>query len=118
MRPFFQLLYLNLLLMNIVDRKQITQSVLLMALTKIWEQGFNLSRTATYYRIVPAIVLYLLPNANNGKRHVYTVPAKLCRPQNDLRKKHSYSYFAMALVKIARELEKLFGTILFFLVPR
>lgn len=89
-----------------------------MALTKTWEQGFNLSRTATYYRILPANVLYLLPNAKNGKRHVYTVPAKLCRSQNDLQKKHSHGYFAMALVKIARELEKLFGTILFFLVPR
>ena len=64
------------------------------------------------------LIKVMLPNAKNGKRHVYTVPAKLCRPQNDLRKKHSYSYFAMALVKIARELEKLFGTILFFLVPR
>ena len=45
------------------------------------KNGFNLSRTATYYRLLPANMHH-----KDGKRHVYTVPVKLQRPQNDLRK--------------------------------
>ena len=45
----------------------------------------------------------------DGKRHVHTVPVKLQRPQNDLRKKHLDGYFAMASVMFTRELANLFG---------
>ena len=46
---------------------------------------------------------------NDGKRHVHTVPVKLQRPQNDLRKKHPDGHFAMASVMFTRELANLFG---------
>ena len=45
----------------------------------------------------------------DGKRHVYTIPVKLCRPQNDLRKKHPDGHLAIISVKFARELASLFG---------
>ena len=61
-------------------------------------------RTATYYRLLPANVRH-----KDGKRLVHTVPVKLCRHQNDLRKKHPDCHFAMASVKFARELANLFG---------
>jgi len=40
---------------------------------------------------------------------VHTVPVRLCRAQNDLRKGHADSHFAMASVKHADELAALFG---------
>ena len=46
------------------------------------EKGFKLSRAATYYRLMPANV-----NDKDAKRHVNTVPVKLLRPRNGLRKK-------------------------------
>ena len=45
----------------------------------------------------------------DGKRHVHTVPVKLQRPQNDLRKKHPDGHFAMASVMFTRKLANLFG---------
>ena len=64
--------------------------------------------------------LHLLPEFNffrllpknarhrDAKRHVKVVPAKLSRPQNNLRIKHVDCNFTMASVKHARELESLF----------
>ena len=68
------------------------------------KKGFSLSRTATYYRLLPANM-----RQKNGKRHVHTVPVKLQRPQNDLSKKHPDGHFAMAFVMFTRELANLFG---------
>ena len=58
--------------------------------------------TATYYRLIPANVVH-----GDAKRHVYTVPVKLRKPQNDLRKKHSAGHFAMASVKQVDEFASL-----------
>ena len=68
------------------------------------KKGFNLSRTATYYRLLPANM-----RRKDGKRHVHSVPVKLQRTQNDLRKKHPDGHFAMASVMFTRELANLFG---------
>ena len=68
------------------------------------KKGFNLSRTATYYRLLPANMCH-----KYGKRHVHTVPVKLQCPQNDLRKKDPNGHFAMASVRFTRELVNLFG---------
>ena len=74
-------------------------------LNKAFEKkGFDLSRTATYCRLLPANLRH-----TDGKRHVHTVPVKLCRPQNDLRKKYQDGHFAIASVTFARELANLFG---------
>lgn len=64
----------------------------------------GLSRTAAYYRLVPANARHL-----DGKHHVNTVPVKLARPQSNWRKHHVYAHFAMAVVKNARELAHMFG---------
>ena len=68
------------------------------------KKGFNLSRTATYYRLLPANMRH-----KDEKRHVHTVPVKLQRPQNDLRKKHPDGHFAMESVMFTKELANLFG---------
>ena len=44
--------------------------------------GFSLSRSATYLRLLPR-----RGNTSEGYRHVQTVPVKLTRPENNLRKK-------------------------------
>ena len=44
--------------------------------------GFLLSRSATYLRFLPR-----RGNTSEGYRHVQTVPVKLTRPENNLRKK-------------------------------
>ena len=68
------------------------------------KKGFNLSRTATYYRLLPTNMRH-----NDGKRYAFTVSVKLQCPQNDLRKKHPDGHFPMASVMFARELANLFG---------
>lgn len=47
--------------------------------------------------------------SNEGKRHVKTVPVKLIRPQNTLRKDHPDTHFAAATVKYLKNLATLFG---------
>ena len=44
--------------------------------------GFSLSRSARYLRLLPR-----RGNTSEGYRHVQTVPVKLTRPENNLRKK-------------------------------
>ena len=110
MRPFLQMLYLNLPQMNVVDRRYLIQCLSLMTLTKPWvKKSVNLSRTITYHRLLHANMHH-----KDGKTHAYTVHVKICRPRNDLRQKHRDSHFAMVSVKFARELANLFGTIMCF----
>ena len=109
MKPFFQLLYLDQLLMNGVDLRYLIQCVPLMTYTKPWKKSFNLSKTATYYRLLPTNVRH-----KDGMKHVHTVPVKLCRLRNDLRKKHPDSHSAMASVMFARELQIYLVTITYF----
>ena len=45
--------------------------------------GFNLSRSATYLRLLPR-----RSDSREEKRHVHTVKLKLVRPENSLRKKN------------------------------
>ena len=61
------------------------------------DKGFALNQTATYYGLLAANAHH-----NDGKRHVYTVPAKLLQTHNDIQKKHPDSHFAMTLVKFAK----------------
>ena len=60
-------------------------------------KAFNLSRNATYYRLLPANM-----RQEDVKRHVHTVPVKLQCPQNDLSKKHPDGHFAMGSVKFTK----------------
>ena len=51
--------------------------------------GFTVSRSALYLKLLPRD-----GKTTEGKRHISTVPVKLIRPQNDLRKKHPDRMFA------------------------
>lgn len=70
---------------------------------KLAEMGYNLTRTALYYRLVPANVQHI-----DGKRHVYTVPVKLIKPSNTLRKRHEDRSFAKSVFEMAEEFATLF----------
>ncbi|GFO47387.1 hypothetical protein PoB_007389200 [Plakobranchus ocellatus] len=69
------------------------------------KKGYLLSRTALYYRLIPANMGH-----KDGKRHFSTVNVKLCRPQNTQRKAHVDDHFAFASVKHAKELASLLGS--------
>ena len=51
--------------------------------------GYRLSKTALYYRLLPKN-----SRSSEGKRHVKTVPVRLVRPENNLRRKHPDRMFA------------------------
>ena len=54
---------------------------------------FKLSRSTTYLRLLPR-----RGNTTEGKRHVKTVPVKLLRPENNLRKDNSDRMFAKSAI--------------------
>lgn len=68
------------------------------------DYGYNLSRSATYLRLLPR-----KSNSIQGKRHVNTVPVKLIRPSNDSHKQHVDSKFAMTSINHIDELASLLG---------
>ncbi|KAJ8884678.1 hypothetical protein PR048_016536 [Dryococelus australis] len=55
---------------------------------KLIELGFNISRSATYIRLLPRWT-----DTCEAKRHVVTVPVKLSRPEADHHKAHQDQYF-------------------------
>ena len=66
--------------------------------------GYNLSRSASYLRLLPC-----RGNTEEGKRHVQTVPVKLLRPENSLRKKNIDRAFAKSFIDDMFDIAKLFG---------
>ncbi len=77
------------------------------------ERGFNVSRTATYLRLLPLRSL-----SNEDKRHVQTVPERLKKSEYVARKHHSDRFFAVASINLIKGLFVLFETInYFFLSP-
>ena len=73
-------------------------------------QGYHLSKTALYYRLLPANISHV-----DGKRPFSSVNVRLCKPQNTQRKGHPDGHFAMAMVKMAKDLANLFSEHPFFL---
>ena len=72
--------------------------------TKLTKMGYNLSRSELY--------LHLLPhrrNTSERKRYVNTVPLKLLRPENSLRKENIDGMFAKSFIDDMFEICKLFG---------
>ena len=61
--------------------------------TELTNRGFKLSQSATYLRLVPR-----RGDSREGKRHVQTVPVKLLRPENSLRKKNTDRMYAKAFI--------------------
>lgn len=68
------------------------------------DYGFNLSRSATYLRLLPR-----KSNSIEGKRHVNTVPVKLIRASNDLHKQHNDTKFALTTINNIHELASMLG---------
>lgn len=72
---------------------------------KLEENGFSLSRSAAYLRLLPR-----RSNSIEGKRHVRTVPVKLIRASNDLHREHSDSKFAMTTIRHIDEIASILGS--------
>ena len=66
--------------------------------------GFTLSSSAVYLRLQPRRV-----DSREGKRHVQTVPVKLLRLENTLRKKNIDRMFVKSFIDNLQEICKLFG---------
>jgi hypothetical protein len=66
--------------------------------------GYSLSRTATYLRLQP-----FRANTIEGRRHVATVPVKLIRTDNNLRKQHPDTHFARATIRQLLNLAVIIG---------
>ena len=77
---------------------------------KLVQMGFVISRSSAYLRLQPR-----RSDSREGKRHVQTVPVKLLRPENSLRKKNVDRMFAKSFMDDMHEICKLFGpsTVLF-----
>jgi len=71
---------------------------------KIKQRGYDIKRTTLYYRLLPH-----RPKSIDGRRHVYTVPVRLRRAQNDDRGKHEDGHFATATIRYVKDLISIFG---------
>ncbi|KAJ1522452.1 hypothetical protein ONE63_001642 [Megalurothrips usitatus] len=69
------------------------------------ERGYNLSRSATYLRLIPARA-----NTREGKLHVKTAPVKLTRAENDLHKSHPDGQFCVASIRNAKCIASVSGS--------
>ena len=67
--------------------------------------GFNLSRSAVYLRLLPR-----RGDSREGKRHVQTVPIKLLRPENSLRKKNIDRMYAKSFFDDMMSVSELLGS--------
>lgn len=68
------------------------------------KDGFNLSRSILYLRLMPKRNSYL-----DGQRHINTVPVELIRAQNDAYKKHPDGMFATATISCLKEITSILG---------
>ena len=68
------------------------------------KEGYVLSRQALYLRLIPR-----RSNTIKGKRHVGTVPVKIRKAQNTLRKKHEDANFCFATKQYMKDTASLFG---------
>lgn len=68
------------------------------------KQGFALSRSSVYLRLLPRNSL-----SHEGKRHINTVPVKLMRSENNIHLHHPDTSFARASISYLEELASLLG---------
>lgn len=73
-------------------------------LSELSELGFNISRSATYIRLLPRRV-----NTREAKRHVVTVSVKLSRPKADHHKAHQGQYFSVASIRSLETIASVLG---------
>lgn len=72
--------------------------------TRLIEQGFNISRSGTYIRLLPRRY-----NTVEGKRHVTTVPVKLSRPEADHHKAHPDQHFCTSTIRSLETVASILG---------
>ncbi|KAL4710004.1 hypothetical protein ACJJTC_015982 [Scirpophaga incertulas] len=68
------------------------------------KEGFELSRSATYLRLLPRD-----SRTNEGKKHVKTAPVKLVRATTDLHKSHVDQHFCTATIRYLENLASILG---------
>ena len=56
------------------------------------EKRFTISRSVTHLKLMPK-----RSSSTEGKRHIETVPVRLCKPQNDAYTKHEDADFCFSL---------------------
>lgn len=66
--------------------------------------GYTISRSGLYLRLLPRRV-----NTEEGKRHVVTVPVKLCKPDSTLHIKHQDGPFCTATIRNLESLASILG---------
>ncbi|KAL4719530.1 hypothetical protein ACJJTC_016604 [Scirpophaga incertulas] len=66
--------------------------------------GYTISRSGLYLRLLPRRV-----NTEEGKRHVVTVPVKLCKPDSTLHMKHRDGPFCTATIRNLESLASILG---------
>ena len=71
---------------------------------EITKLGYSLSRSALYLRLLPRDL-----TTQEGKKHVVTVPVRLVRPQNNLRKGHPDRIFAAETFKGVDQISEFIG---------
>lgn len=71
---------------------------------ELHKQGYNISRSGLYLRLLPRRV-----NTEEGKRHVVTVPVKLCKPDSTLHLKHKDGTFCTATIRNLESLASILG---------
>ena len=72
--------------------------------SELLRNGFNLSRSGLYLRLLPK-----RSGSLEGKRHVTTVPVRLIRAQNDQHSKHVDGKFCASTIRRLEELASLLG---------
>ncbi|KAK3928621.1 Mitogen-activated protein kinase kinase kinase [Frankliniella fusca] len=68
------------------------------------DHKFKISRAATYVRLIPRKW-----NTTEGKRHVVTVPVRLCRAQADEHRGHQDQHFCTATINSLEEIASILG---------
>lgn len=81
-----------------------TVHALLEVTDKLTELGFNISRSATYIRL-----LSRRADTRQAKRQVVTVPMKLSRPEANHHKARQDQYFSMASIRSLKTVASVHG---------
>ena len=71
---------------------------------KLVELGYQVSKSAAYYRCLPRDATTI-----EGKRHVITVPVKLCRAQSDQHRDHEDQKFCINTIRSLEILASILG---------
>ena len=63
--------------------------------SELQARGFQIKRSAVHLKLLPK-----RSSSIEGKRHIETVPVRICKPPNDLYDRHQNADFCFSIVKI------------------